>query len=77
MFNVCEGAELVERGNLPPSGGVVFDGARREDVGFGGGKTPGGVSGCLCEWSALCHSFPTNSARSNQPSTLTSWSLDL
>ena len=77
MFDVCECAELVERGYLPPSGGVVINGARREDVGFGGGETPGGVSGCLCEWSALCHSFASNSAGSNQLSTLMSWSLDL
>ena len=62
MFDVCECAELVERGYLPPSGGVVINGARREDVGFGGGETPGGVSGCLCEWLALCHSFASNSA---------------
>lgn len=72
MFDVCKGTELVERGNLTPSGGVVFNGARREDVGFGCGETPGGVSGCLWDWSALCHSFVSNSAGSNQLSTLTS-----
>lgn len=44
MFNVCEGAQLVKWGNLPPSGGIMFDGERREDVGFGGRQTPGGVS---------------------------------
>ena len=72
MFNVCEGAQLVKWGNLPPSGGVMFDGARREDVGFGGGQTPGGVSRRLWKWSALCYSFVSDSAGSNQISTLTS-----
>ncbi len=49
MFDVCKGAELVERGDLPPSGGVVVDGEGREDVRFGGGETPGGVSRRLWE----------------------------
>ncbi len=49
MFDVCEGAELVERGDLPSSCGVVFNRERSEDVGFGGGETPGGVSRRLGE----------------------------
>ena len=72
VFNVCEGAQLIERGNLPPSSGVVVDGARREDVGFGGGQTPGGVSRRLWKWSAFCYSLVGDSAGSNQINTLTS-----
>ena len=49
VFDVCEGAELVERGNLSSSCGIVFNGERGEDVGFGGGETPGGVSRRLWE----------------------------
>ena len=49
MFNIGEGAELVERGDLSPSGGVVVDGEGSEDIGFGCGETPGGISRRLCK----------------------------